>query len=203
LKAEADEARRKIAELGGAGTTSGGEVNAGSLEAIRGLQAIIDKAAEAERALHALGLAGLTAGKQIEEGATGAAEGHSPTGIKQITFRVKEAEAALVSFSALFAEKARVMEDAAGSLSSMAIAPEEVLKVAPGVQPTNVASGAVTIQVTQEGPVISVNALDNANMEEAWRTKIMPEYIKHIDNNADQLAERTENAISRHRRKVS
>ena len=111
-----------------------------------------------------------------------------------------------MSFSDLFAEKARRMEAAAGSLSDMAHRADggiqPVLKVAPGVQPTNMASGAVTIQVTQEGPVISVNALDNANMEEAWRTKIMPEYIKHIDNNADQLAERTENAISRHRRKV-
>jgi hypothetical protein len=30
----------------------------------------------------------------------------------------------------------------------------------------------------------------------------MPAYLKHLDNNADQLAERTETAVTRYRRRM-
>jgi hypothetical protein len=77
--------------------------------------------------------------------------------------------------------------------------PDKTVFVEP---PTTIPEGAVTVQITQEGATISVNALDNANMDEAWRNLIMPAYLKHLDNNADQLAERTETAVTRYRRRM-
>lgn len=138
-------------------------------------------------------------GRRGEAAATGVAEGHSPTGLKQIVFRLHESRQLMNLFRDEFVRHAATIEAVAGdTLGAPSVGKGAAVRAA------EAGGGApVSITVVQEGPKISISALDQANMQEAWREKLVPEYLRHLEANTDQIAEKTEEAIRRHRRKVS
>lgn len=211
---KAEAAELALRNMGLAGEQAGSQIETSAGYAAEGrsptgIKAIVDRTYEAHEAMRAFSWDFVRGAKQIEDSAAQIAAidmglkvdeklEKFPTGEVIDLIKRREDDTRNVAFDTLPIDK---FGDVINDLWQQQLADTQtpVSFIEPAA--TTAPETPITVHITQEGTVISVNALDNANMEEAWRTKILPEYLRHIDNNTDQLAERTETAVARYRRR--
>lgn len=138
-----------------------------------------------------MGDAAEEAGRRAEAAATGAAEGHSPTGIKQIVYRLKEAHGLFNDFRDTFVSGAGQMERSSGF--------GKVLQFAPPSAQRQQNQGAQTIVVHHTSSVnLTVNGT-KATAKEQW-DELRPVLDRQVDANEGQLAAKIAKAVDRHRK---
>lgn len=173
-------------------------------EAARNAARNVDDLTEAtKRAKHAwndLGSAAYAAGRTAEDAATGAAEGHSPTGMKQLVLRTREAMALMRQLRVSGGADLRAIEGAAADASRGFDGFQEAgPRVAADPNAVPPAPTYVTIQHTS----INKNefrSFDPTDLETIVKDKLNPVMTRQHRANTNQLAEKTETALRRYRR---
>lgn len=169
-----------------------------------------DKIVMAKLALRDLGQTAVDAGALAEDAATGAAEGHSPTGMKQLVLRLKEAQSGFRALRLVASQDMRDVERAATDAAGASL---------PGDEDTRdytrenrqryddqeaaraaAAPPQVNLQLTN-APVISIelSSLDTTDMEATVRDRILPQILSASNVNAEQFATELEKALAKRR----
>lgn len=132
------------------------------------------------------------AGRRAEDAMTGVAEGHSPTGIKQIVLRLQEATMLTEQLRDTFLGSAREMEGAAPTA-----VPEMLASSLQGVVRSGEQGAPQTTYVTVDGrTTFTVNGT-KATAREEWE-RLKPEVVQAMNNNTGQIARSVGRAARRY-----
>lgn len=137
-------------------------------------------------------------GTRAENGATGASEGHSPTGMKQLVFRIREASQLYQTYAQDFTEQSRQIELAAAR-TSLAINGAPTLAGLARQSAVPGAQTAVTVQLTNTNSY-NVNGT-KATSREQWE-ELRGEATRDMENNTNQYAAQIAKAAGRYMRRA-
>lgn len=181
--------------MAGAAQSEGKEAADGIDVATRAAGNYRDKIETVTARLRDMGRAAKDAGRDAEEGATGAAEGHSPTGMKQLIYRIDQATSRFADFRDTFVDGARTMERTVGYGDKvLQFKPPSLLRAEQGS-----GTGAnVTVNHTT-AVNLTVNGTKLSPREE-WEA-LRPVLASQIDKNTDQLAATIAKAVARHQKR--
>ena len=194
-----DTLKAKYGATAGSASDSGDDQSQAVQQPFSAIDNLLSRLAEIRKGYEAATVAADTFGTHAESAATGAAEGHSPTGLKQVSFRLREGIDLLHEFHRVFEERSKAIEGMGADMGASISLPTVNEGAVPRRAEATGTTGTV-VHVTYEAPVFHNNSLDSADMETAFRKKILPEYYRHLENNTDQLAAKTEQHAAKYRK---